>query len=630
MSLSTIARALVWAFGLTAGVPLAAQNAGLQLLATPEYLRPDPFGAIVGPDKAAPDRLVSDNAASDKVGAGGFSNALHLEGARGGYVSFHLAVKMSQPGPYTLSLAFGDRGKVQADLYREWFHFTESDKQYYPDALIPITLPYHSRLPEPDNRIAAQTAQAFWVDLWIPRDAEPVTYAAQAVLEAGGQRSAVSIELRVFPAIVPDDDVMLMDHNSYGTSWLADDYPSISGKLGAGFFQSDEFFRLIHAYHCIFYEHRGIFHQLGYGHAGKVGPEFAPALGGSGPMRHITDWKLYDRHYGPLFDGSAFAGTRRSAQPIPFVYLPVNPEWPASFLKWGELGYETEFVNVMAEMERHFRDKGWTRTRFELFFNHKKRYMGFPWDGDEVRFPADNRYFLEYGRLLKKALPPDTPVKFVFRADTSWDMEQQFKELAGVVNMWVASRDILSWLPRAPAMLRQRGDVIWFYSGPPAVTQPVSTITQFPIEGWMWGVGGFVHWLTVGAGSDPWFHFDGGGTALAYSGDRFGIAGPIPSVRLKVQRNAVQELALLASFTKRKPLDELKREAARLYNHTAPADWWNARPAFADEPTYNWSGTTLDTAAKPAMSHLEHIDPAAWARIRQYVMRLAAEEPLRK
>jgi hypothetical protein len=29
---------------------------------------------------------------------------------------------------------------------------------------------------------------------------------------------------------------------------------------------------------------------------------------------------------------------------------------------------------------------------------------------------------------------------------------------------------------------------------------------------------------------------------------------------------------------------------------------------------------------KPAMSHLEHIDPAAWTRVRQYVMRLAAEE----
>ena len=76
-------------------------------------------------------------------------------------------------------------------------------------------------------------------------------------------------------------------------------------------------------------------------------------------------------------------------------------------------------------MERHFREKGWTHTNFEVFFNHKKRYKGFPWDGDEVRFPKDLKYFFEYDRLLKKALPPNTPVHFVFRADVSWDMEEQ-------------------------------------------------------------------------------------------------------------------------------------------------------------------------------------------------------------
>jgi hypothetical protein len=141
----------------------------------------------------------------------------------------------------------------------------------------------------------------------------------------------------------------------------------------------------------------------------------------------------------------------------------------------------------------------------------------------------------------------------------------------------------------------------------------------------MRGVGGFVHWLTVSAGSDPWFHFDGGGTALVYSGDRFGIDGPFASVRLKIQRNAVEELTLLASFDRRKPAGELKAEASRLYNHTTPAEWWNARPAFASQPTSEWSGTALDEAAKPALSHLEHIDANAWARVRQYVMRLAAE-----
>src|SRR5579859_7598242 len=391
MRLSTMARlSALLACGIGVAVPAAEQNAGVQLEAAPEYLRPDPFGGIVAPDRTS---------------GAGFVRALSLEGARGGYVSFHLAVKRNTPGAYTLMLRFeGDAGQLKADLFREWFHFTDSDKQYYPDALIPVEQPYRSRLPEPDNRVPKQTAQAFWVDLWIPADAAPATYHARAVLEADGHSSSLPIQLKVLPAVIPGEDVMMMDHNSYGTSWLAEDYPAISGMLGDRFFKSDEFFRLIHAYHRIFYEHRGIFHQLGYGHAGKVGPEFAPALEGSGRRRHIADWSLYDRHYGPLFDGSAFAGTRRGIHPIPFVYLPVNPEWPASFVNWGEPGYETEFVNVVSEMERHFREKGWTGTHFELFFNHKKRYMGFSWDGDEVRFPVDNRYFLEYGRLLKKEI----------------------------------------------------------------------------------------------------------------------------------------------------------------------------------------------------------------------------------
>jgi hypothetical protein len=611
MRLSIEIGTVVLSLVLAACISLPAQAASLE--ATAQYLRPDPFGNIVAPDK-------TDGAS--------FARALTLEGARAGYVSFQLVVKMPQPGSYTLALRFdgGKSAPVQVELFREWFHFTEADKQYYPDALIPVMQPYRSRMPEPDNRIANQTAQGFWVDLWIQPDAKPATYHAQAELQTGAATTTLPIELKVLPAVIPAEDAVLMDHNSYGTSWIADDYPSIFRRVGDGFFQSSDFFGLIHAYHRIFYEHRGIFHQLGYGHAGKVGPEFAPVLEGSGRRRNIANWNLYDRHYGPLLDGSAFAGTRRGARPIPFVYLPVNPEWPASFLNWGEPGYEAEFVNVISRMEAHFREKRWTATRFELFFNHKKRYMGFPWDGDEVRFPADNRYFLEYGRLMKKALPAGTPVKFVFRADVSWDMEQQFKDLAGVVNMWVASRDVLSWLPQAPGMLHQRGDVIWFYSGPPAVTRPASTITQFPLEAWIRGVDGFVHWQTVDPGSDPWFHFEGGNTALVYSGDRFGIAGPIPSVRLKIQRNAVQELTLLAGFARSKPLDELKGEAARRYNHTKLADWWNPRPAFAGEPTSEWSGTALGEAAQPAMSHLEHIDPAAWARVRQYVMHLAAEE----
>ena len=595
---------------------LRAQQVSLK--AFPEFTRVDPFGRIVKADRVADKTQTSLEQAR---------RAVSLRGPRGGYVSFHLVAELEGDQAYSLdfNLAAGTNG-IQTDFYREWMHYLESEKSYYPDALIPIRLPYSSRLPEPDNRVSGQTAQAFWVDIWIPLSAGPGVYRGRATLRAGRRTARLPIELTVLSAVVPAEDVVTVDHNSYGVNWLGEQYPTLIRNT-SNFYSSEAFFNLIHSYHRIFYEHRGIFHQLGYGHAGKVGPEFAPVLAGEGRSRHIANWDLYDRHYGRLFDGSAFAGTRRGPRPIPSVYLPINPEWPASFVNWGEPGYEAEFVSVVSEMERHFREKGWTQTRFEMFFNHKKRYMGFPWDGDEVRFAKDNRYFLEYARLLKKALPPDTPVKFVFRADVSWDMEQQFRDLKGMVTLWCAGGGILSWYPDAPRMLRERGDIVWYYGGPPGVSEPSASITKFPFQAWLWGVNGFVHWLTVDPGEDPWFHFQGGGTALVYPGDRFGLEEPIPSIRLKIQRNCLQDLALLDHMKTRRSLEELKSGAARRYNGTKPEDWWNPRPAMADLPPSEWSGNAIDDAIAHTSKMLAAIGPETWTNVHAYVIELISEGP---
>jgi hypothetical protein len=587
------------------------------LEALPEFLRSDPFGAIVAPDRSGADL------ASSLYGA---KHQVVLTGCRGGYVSFHLVVKLPSPSTYTLDVTIPDpTNKVQIDLFREWFHFTDSDKRYYPDALIPVHATYSSRLPEPDNRIPKQTAQAFWVDVYVAPDTRLGIFSGTAKLKANSKITTLPIQLTVLACVIPGEDVVTIDHNSYGSSWLAEQFAGSYQRDPDHWFESNQFFELIHAYHRVFYEHRGIFHQLGYGHSGKVGPEFAPVLEGSGRAKHITDWSLYDRHYGPLFDGTAFSASRRGPRPIPFVYLPINPEWPASYEFWGERGYEAEFVNVVSEMERHFREKGWTHTNFEVFFNHKKRYKGFPWDGDEVRFPKDLKYFLEYDRLLKKALPPNTPVHFVFRADVSWDMEEQFKVLNGIVRLWCCGGGILSFYRHAPKMLCDRGDVVWYYGGPPGVTDSSSAITEFPLRAWLWGVNGYVHWLTVSPGEDPWFHFDGGQTALLYSGERFGVSEPIPSIRLKIQRNCLQDLALLDSLKRRKSLDSLRARAARSYNNSTLDDWWNSRPALADLPSDQWLGSAIDDATKHTQQALGHPGASAWYKVHQYAMSLQAE-----
>ncbi|HEY3440751.1 MAG TPA: hypothetical protein VGK29_08375 [Paludibaculum sp.] len=584
---------------------------GADLTAWPEHLRPDPFGAVVVADRSA---------------GGAAVRAIEAETARGAYVSYHLAVSLPEGGAYKLAVKpFAAGSRIEADLYREWFHLTPATGHYWPDALIPVTGAYASRMPEPDNRIAKQTVQAFWLDLWVPATATAGTYETVAMMEAGGRTVSLPVKLTVLAATVPADDVVAMDHNSYGSSWLGSDYPALVAKAGPGFFSSNEFYGLLQAYHRIFYEHRGVFHNLGYGHGGKVAPEYAPKLAGVGRTKHVADWTLYDRHYGPLLDGTAFASTRRGARPIPYVYLPINPEWPATMMSWGEAGYEREFVNVVSEMEKHFREKGWTGTRFELFFNHKKRYKGFPWDGDETRFDRDDAYPREFARMMKAAVPAGTPVQFVFRTDSSWTMERQFKEMAGVFNFWVCGGGMFGWYMDALPALKARGDTVWIYGGTPPVTRPSADIAVEVLRTWLWGVGGFVRWQTTQAGRDPWFASDGGGETLIYPGDRFGIAGPLSSVRLKMERNVVQDLTLLDSLAKVRGVETLRAEAAQRFNATRVEEWRSPRPKLADSSPDTWSNADIDDAMPKNAKFDKGLDAAAWQRVRQYVMQLAKE-----
>jgi hypothetical protein len=593
--------------------PRVSQQPQLEVLS--EYTRTDPFGNIVEADRGKGERE-NTNKAQPKT--------IQQRTARNGYLSFQLMVRIPQGSPYTLSVSFGKQSDVQIDLLKTWYHLQRADKKYIPDALIPVTNPYRSAMPDSENKIAGQTAQAFWVDVWVPRETKPGIIEGEAMLQAGSERSSLKLQLEVLRATIPDEDALTVDHNSYGTAWLAQLYPKLSQAQGERFFRSDSLFGLIHAYHRLFYEHRGTFHQLGYGHAGKVGPEFAPALSGSGRQKQITSWELFDRHYGPLLDGSAFAQTRRGARPIPFVYLPINPEWPASFLAWGEPGYEAEFVNVVSAMEQHFRTKGWTRTKFEMFFNHKKRYKGFHWDGDETRFPKDDAPFLEFGRLLKKAVPPDSPVQFVYRHDASWRMEDQFKTLAGVVNFWVCSRSILSWLPEQLKTVKQRGDIVWIYSGPPAINEEAAAILENPLRAWMWNIDGYIHWLTVSPSPDPWFDSEGETTCLAYPGERFGIFGPIPSIRLKIQRNFVQDINLLRALEKTHSPDLLRQEVSKRVNGTSPEDWWNPRPEMANRAPDEWTNPGIDQAVAPSRHLYQNLNPQYWQAIRLYILKLAA------
>src|SRR5262245_3558896 len=92
---------------VTSGKGLLAAD----LEALPEFLRSDPFGAIVAPDRSGADLASSLYDTRHRV---------ILTGSRGGYVSFHLVVKLPLQGLYTLDVKISDpTNKVQIDLFRE-------------------------------------------------------------------------------------------------------------------------------------------------------------------------------------------------------------------------------------------------------------------------------------------------------------------------------------------------------------------------------------------------------------------------------------------------------------------------------------------------------------------------------
>lgn len=576
------------------------------LAVLPAHVRSDPFGQIVAADRSA------------QVAP---AKAITLVSPRAAYASCRILVTSAQPVAYAL----GVTGQLTGELHREWFHFMPRRNAYYPDALVPVESPHKTQLPDADNRVAKQTVQSYWLDIWIPAAARPGKYVVTATLEAGGAKSTLPVEVQVLDAVVPAKDVVDIDHNSYGTSWLAAQYPALAKRTTPNFYLSDPFFLLIHSYHRVFYEHRGLYHQLGYGHGGKTGPEFAPELKGTGKTRAVADWTYYDKHYGPLLDGSAFASTRRGAQPIPYVYLPVNPEWPASFLWWGEPGYEREFVNVMREMEEHFVKNGWTKTKYELFFNHKKRYKAFHWDGDETRFVKDIPIFAEYQRLMKAAIPETSPVKWLYRTDASWLMETQFKEQSGVIDFWVCGGGMFGWYIDYLPKLKDKGAIVWAYGGTPSVDQPASHITTDPLRLWILGIDGFVRWQTVDPGPDPWFKFQGGGETLVYSGDRFGIDRPLPSVRLKLQRNALQDLALLDEIQRKRQSTPIRAEVAKRFNGTTKDDWHAPRPKLADSNPVEWTNTDIDEAMLKDPRFDQKLDAAAWERVHAYLIEVLKE-----
>jgi hypothetical protein len=529
---------------------------------------------------------------------------------RNAYVSFQIVMQVdgvnAEEIDVNLGALEGRDDQISSSMYAmfvEWYHQIQGD--YIPDALVPwgegCTSPHPLSFAIRHNQVPDQAYSAVWVDLFIPSEVKPGEYRGFVFVKCGEVLDQHTICLQVLHTVVPNESTITADLNSYADG-ISNKFDHLQAREtryrdGSYFHMEKQFYQLSH-------EHRALFHVLPYKHSGQMPESFSPEIEGSGKSMRVKDWSLFDEHYGPYLDGSAFKESKRGAIPLPYLYLPQNFHWPADYAKFGMKGYATEFKQIFNEFYTHFTEMGWLHTQFELFLNHKKRYKFFPYDGDETRFIWDEKINDIFYEMAKDVLQRKDGAQIIFRTDSSWCYGLHYSKYSDMIKLWVTNGTIAHWFPDAVQHLHDKGCELWLYGSAQKITESLLGTAISPLMCVARGVDGFNYWNTVDWGK-TWHQnpSNDGGVTLFYPGDKlFGILGPIPSIRLKVLRNAMQVSECMEQWIRTNE-DTGRSEMGDIINTAMGVDptfWWGERPDLVDLPPYEWTNELLSDAAPSA------------------------------
>jgi hypothetical protein len=519
------------------------------------------------------------------------SATVKLSGARNEFVAFQLAIESAQPlsgiqvsapgalfAESRLPEIFRNSGAVQ--LYREWFVPDEkSSNQWYPDALVPLSGTLD--LPARDNAVPGQTVQPVFVDIYIPHDAAPGLHTGRLLVEAGSQwKQEIAVEVEVLPLRLPDKLNFTVDLNCY--SGVRDP----GSKYG-----TPEYRRLEQAYHRVAHLHRTNLDVLGYSHTGTTVPDHAPPLEGEGAETRVASWKDWDAHFGPLLEGSAFADLPRARVPVTDMYLPFFENWPSDLrrsykfehppvittdqqyreiitrhaLEAGPIEemfsqeYQDRYSMVVRQFAEHLKSRGWTKTRYLVYFNDKYYYkrpqqggrgISF-WLFDEPNHRDDVRATAFLGYLTKKELGKYPEVPILLRTDIS-RVEWIRDLLAGQIDLNCISKRFLEKNRYLMDDRSRFGQGYWNYA---SSNHPRET--NVSMRAWCWRV-----WTAGGDGLLPWNAVSGMQAweraeplTVFYPGRKFGKHEPFASLRLKAYRRGQQDIEYLVLLAGKKGWD---------------------------------------------------------------------------
>jgi len=456
---------------------------------------------------------------------------VRLHSARNEFVAFQVVIR-SRERDLKASLDFEENGRaIKAEFGR--YFLVDSKLGPLADPIVTLGGPE-------DQGVEFEKAgyQSLHAEVYVPHGVPPGEHRGTLTLTSRGDSLKLAVSLIVWDFTLPDHLSFLPEMNCYG---LPDN--------------ERDFYRLAH-------RHRTVLNRVPYSQNGTVADGFAPARPEpGGPF----DWSAWDRRFGPLFDGSAFADLPRKGVPIECFYLPLHENWPTAIEPnydggyWADRAftpaYRRAFVDASRQFAAHTDERRWSETIFQCFFNGKLDFKkegwsrgSSPWLLDEPANFQDFwalRYFgAAFHEGVKQAAPRSA--RLAFRCDISRP-EWQRDALDGLLDYNVVGGAMRSY--RRIVLDRKEAEtqvVVEYGSANPVEESNVQAVA-WSLDAWTLGVDGVLPWQTVGRG-DSWLTADT--LALFYPGRRG--KEPVPSVRLKAFRRGQQDveyLTLLAQAT---------------------------------------------------------------------------------
>ncbi len=472
--------------------------------------------------------------------------AITLQAARNEFVAFQVVLRGDESAATIApELAFEgpEAGHFKVEIGR--YHPVSTPVGPLADPIVPLDFPA--------SPIAGERYHSLHVELYVPSTVPRGTYRGVLTLRArrrAGDRSddealVLPVSLTVWDFTLPDHLSFVPEMNCYGLPANERDY-----------------YRLAH-------RHRTVLNRVPYSQSGQVQVGCAPVWDG---RRLKLDWSAWDRRFGPLLDGSAFADLPRKNVPLECFYLPLHENWPTPMegsyngSYWADRAfpesYRRALVTAAGQIAAHTKEKRWNDTLFECFLNNKNNFKARGWSRGSSPWLLDEpanfqdywalRYFARAFHegirpvLAAGASSPNVVPRLVFRADISRPQWRR-DSLDGLLDVHVVSSAMRVYPRLVFERKRGLGEIVLEYGSSNAVEGSNVQPAAWCLDVWVRGADGVIPWQTVGT-SDSWDRADE--LALFYpSRGRGPDRPPVPSIRLKAYRRGQQDVEYLVLWS---------------------------------------------------------------------------------